>query len=112
MAREHTAATKPMLRQRTFLALFSGAVFDQISHSIGAIFTPLYLGTLGAGPALVGLVIGVTTFANPLIILSAGSLIERMPPRRLIVGTRIMAAGALLLAVVAQTWWQLAPALA
>jgi DHA1 family tetracycline resistance protein-like MFS transporter len=104
--------TTALLRQRTFLALFSGAVFDQISHSIGALFTPLYLGRLGAGPALVGIVIGVTTFANPLIILSAGSLIERVPPRRLIVSTRAMAAGALVLAVVAQTWWQLAPALA
>jgi MFS family permease len=101
-----------MLRQRTPRALFSGAVFDQISHSVGLIFTPIYLGTLGAGPALVGLVIGATTFANPLIILSAGSLIERVPPRRLIVATRIMVAAALLLAVVAQTWWQLAPALA
>lgn len=100
------------LRQRTFLALFGGALFDQISHSVGTIFTPLYLGALGAGPALVGLVIGVTTFANPLIILSAGSLIERVPVRRLIVATRVMVAGALLLAVLAQTWWQLAPALA
>ncbi|HUG13498.1 MAG TPA: MFS transporter [Thermomicrobiales bacterium] len=100
------------LRQRTPRALFTGAVFDQISHSVGLIFTPLYLGALGAGPALVGLVIGVTTFANPLIILSAGSLIERVSPRRLIVMTRVMVAAALLLAVVAQTWWQLAPALA
>lgn len=100
------------LRQRTFRALFSGAVFDQISHSVGVIFTPLYLGALGASPALVGMVIGVTTFANPIIILAGGSLIERVPPRRLIVATRVMVAAALLLAVVAQTWWQLAPALA
>ncbi len=100
------------LRPRTMRALFAGAVFDQISHSVGVIFTPLYLGALGAGPALVGVVIGVTTFANPLIILSAGSLVEQVPPRRLIVATRVMVATALLLAVIAQTWWQLAPALA
>jgi MFS family permease len=100
------------LRQRTFRALFSGTIFDQVSHSVGVIFTPLYLGALGAGPALVGLVIGLTTFANPLIILAAGSLIERVPPRQLIVATRVMVALALLLAGVAQTWWQLAPALA
>lgn len=100
------------MRQRTFRSLFSGAVFDQISHSVGVLFTPLYLGTLGAGPALVGFVIGVTTFANPLIILSAGGLIERVPPRRLIFLTRLMVSAALLLAVVSQTWWQLAPALA
>jgi hypothetical protein len=91
LVNERSATTSTsMLRQRTFQALFTGAVFDQISHSVGVIFTPLYLGALGAGPALVGFVIGVTTFANPLIILSAGSLIERVPPRRLIVATRGM----------------------
>ena len=35
------------LRPRTMRALFAGAPFDQISHSVGMIFTPLYLGTLG-----------------------------------------------------------------
>ncbi|RIK43525.1 MAG: hypothetical protein DCC58_09455 [Chloroflexi bacterium] len=108
-----TTAQQPvLLRQRTFRALFGGAAFDQISHSVAALFTPLYLGMLGAGPALVGFIIGVTSFANPVVILAAGMLIERVPPRRLIVATRLMVALALLLATVAQAWWQLAPALA
>lgn len=99
------------MRQRGFQALAGGACLDMISHAAATIFTPLYLGELGAGPAIVGLVIGLSAFAFPLVILAAGSLLERVPPRRLILWTRGIVAIGLLLAVVAQDWWQLAPAL-
>lgn len=103
--------TAPVLRQRGFQALFAGAVFDMVGHSIAGLFTPLYLGELGARPATVGLVIGLSAFAFPLVILAAGSLLERVPPRRLILGTRALVALGMLLASVAQEWWHMAPAL-
>jgi MFS family permease len=99
------------VHQRGFQVLFAGACLDMIAHSTSFIFTPLYLGELGAGTAVVGLVIGLSAFAFPVFILCAGSLLERVAPRRLIVATRGLVVVGLLVAIVASEWWQLAPGL-
>jgi MFS family permease len=99
------------LKTRGFAALFAGSFFDQTAHGVIVLFTPLYLGTLGAGPALTGVVIGLPAFAYPLIILVGSAVTEHVAPRRLIIATRGVVAVGLLGAAVARSWWQLAPAL-
>jgi MFS family permease len=97
-----------LLENRNIAALFGGLLSNQVSWGMNALFTPLFLDELGAGPTLIGITMGVPLFAQPLLILIAGSVAERVPPRRLMLATRVVVMLALVGALFSQTWWQLA----
>jgi predicted MFS family arabinose efflux permease len=91
--------------------LFGFVLLNQFSWGLSNTFTALYLTELGASPAVVGLMIGMTGFLPLGFLLLSGILIERFSPRLLVVAGRTCTTAGAFLYVLAQEWWQLFPAL-
>ncbi len=89
--------------------MFWGMFFNEAGIGIFITLWPLYIGSLGASPAQIGLIIGLWGFSRLLFLMPSGMLIERVPPKTLILGTRIGAILGFALLSIAQTWWQLFP---
>jgi MFS family permease len=89
--------------------MFWGMFFNEAGIGVFITLWPLYIASLGASPAQIGLVIGFWGFARLLALLPSGMLIERVPPKQLILGARLGAILGFALLAIAQDWWQLFP---
>lgn len=89
--------------------MFWGMFFNEAGIGIFITLWPLYIGSLGASPAQIGFVIGLWGFARLMFLLPSGFLIERVPPKTLILATRVGAILGFALLSIAQSWWQLFP---
>jgi MFS family permease len=96
---------------RNNLIIFWAMFFNEVSFGFYQTLAPLYIGSLGASPRLIGLVIGIQGLARLLFLAPAGVVADRVPLRRLIIGARTMTVIGLVLYGLAQTWWQLFPAI-
>lgn len=94
---------------RNNLVIFWAMFFNEVSFGFYQTLAPLYIGSLGASPRVIGLVIGIQGLARLLFLAPAGIVADRVPLRRLIVGARAMSVAGLLFYGLAQTWWQLFP---
>ncbi|MCX7624279.1 MAG: MFS transporter [Thermomicrobium sp.] len=92
--------------------LFVGSLLNE--GAIGFFFTlwPLYIASLGASPAEIGLVIGTAGVLRLLFLLPASWLVDRVPLRLLIAGMRAVAAVGFALCALALEWWHLFPGIA
>ena len=70
------------------LILFWGMLFNELSFGIYQVLLPLYIESLGASPALVGLVIGLQGGAPLIFLAPAGLIADRMSPRTPLRGAR------------------------
>lgn len=89
--------------------IFLGMIFNEGGLGVYMTLWPIYIASLGASPPQIGLIIGLLGFARLVFLAPSGMLSDRIPPRRLIVLARSMAALGLLLLAFAQTWWHLIP---
>ncbi len=70
---------------------------------------PLYIAALGANPAQIGVVMGLSGVLRLFGLMPSGMVSDRVPPRRLIVVARSLTATSMFLYGIAQSWWQLIP---
>jgi MFS family permease len=89
--------------------MFWGMFFNEAGIGVFITLWPLYIASLDASPSQIGLVIGVWGVARLLFLLPSGMLIERFPPRELILATRVSAILGFSFMALAQTWWHLFP---
>lgn len=89
--------------------MFWGMFFNEAGIGVFMTLWPLFIGSLDASPAQIGLVIGFWGFARLMFLLPSGFLIERVPPKTLILVTRVGAILGFALLSIAQTWWHLFP---
>jgi MFS family permease len=89
--------------------IFWGMFFNEAGIGIFMTLWPLYIASLGASPAQIGLVIGFWGFTRLLFLLPSGMLMERLPPKTLILSARMGAILGFLLLSLAQSWWHLLP---
>jgi MFS family permease len=97
--------------QGNALLIFWAMFCTQAAWGFSDRFRPLFVESLGAGPALVGIVIGSGELLRLLGLALAGPLNDRLPTRLLIAGGRGVIVVVPLIYVFAQEWWQLIPAL-
>lgn len=71
---------------------------------------PLYVAALGATPPQIGLVMAAMGISRLLALLPSGLIADKVPPRRMIVGGRLLTVLGMFLFAAAQSWWQLIPA--
>lgn len=93
------------------LILFWGMLFNELSFGFYQVLLPLYIESLGASPAIVGLVIGLQGVARLIFLAPAGMIADRMSPRTLIVGARSLSVIGIAAYGLAQEWWHLFPAI-
>lgn len=91
------------------LRLFVAMLFNEGAIGLYLTLWPLYIASLGASPAQIGLVMGYAGLIRLLCLLPSGVLNDRLPPRRIILVTRSLAAIGLVLCGLAQSWWHLLP---
>jgi MFS family permease len=89
--------------------MFWGMFFNEAGIGVFMTLWPLYIASLGASPAQIGLVIGLWGFARLLFLLPSGMLMERIPPKTLILAARMGAILGFALLAIAQSWWHLFP---
>lgn len=89
--------------------MFWGMFFNEAGIGVFMTLWPLFIGSLDASPAQIGFVIGFWGFARLGFLLPSGFLIERFPPKALILSTRIGAIIGFALISISQTWWHLLP---
>jgi len=91
--------------------IFLAMLFNEASFGFYQTLFPLYVEKLGASPGIIGLVIGLQSAVRLIFLAPAGMLADRVPLRRLIIGARSITILGALLYFMAQTWWQLIPAM-
>jgi MFS family permease len=96
---------------RNNLLIFWAMFFNEVSFGFYQTLAPLYIGSLGASPRVIGLVIGVQGLVRLLFLAPAGMAADRIPLRRLIVVARSTTVAGLVFYGLAQEWWQLFPAM-
>jgi MFS family permease len=89
--------------------MFWGMFFNEAGIGVFMTLWPLYIASLGATPAQIGLVIGFWGLSRLLFLLPSGMLMERIPPKTLVLGARLGAIIGFGLLAIAQSWWQLFP---
>jgi hypothetical protein len=67
---------------RTVLAIVAATFFSDLSHEMGTAVLPLYLATVGLGPAALGLIEGVGDFLLSLAKLAGGVVGHRVRAKR------------------------------
>lgn len=95
--------------ERNAALLFWGIFFLQASFGTSDRFKPLYIESLGARPALVGLILGVAEAIRLLFLIAAGPLSDRFSSR-LLINARWLAVANALVFLLALQWWHLFPA--
>ncbi|MEA2528100.1 MAG: hypothetical protein QOG89_3254 [Thermomicrobiales bacterium] len=95
--------------ERNAALLFWGVFFLQAAFGTSDRFKALYIESLGAKPALVGVLLGAGELIRLLFLVASGPLSDRISPR-LLINCRWLAVGNALLFLVAWHWWQLFPA--
>lgn len=95
---------------RNLAFLFWGLFFTQLAWGASDRFRPIFIESLGASTALVGVILGISELFRLVGLVLSGPLSDRASPRLLIGGGRsliILSAGTYL---VAQEYWHLFPA--
>lgn len=95
--------------ERNAALLFWAMFFLQGAFGVSDRFKALYVESLGAKPALVGVVLGVAEFIRLSFLIAAGPLSDRVSPR-LLINCRWLAVANALVYLFAWHWWQLFPA--
>ena len=85
--------------------IFWAALFDEGALGIYLIILPLYIASLGASPAQIGMVLGLTGLARIAMISGAGFITDRVPPRQLIAMTRGLAVIGIAILGLSTVWW-------
>jgi MFS family permease len=83
--------------------------FNEVSWGFIQTLTPLYIESLGASPAIVGLVIGIQGLVRLVFLAPAGILADKINIRKLIVGARTSTAVGILIFGLAPSWVWLFP---
>jgi MFS family permease len=89
--------------------MFWGMFFNEAGIGVFMTLWPLFISSLGATPAQIGFVIGFWGFARLGFLLPSGMLMERFPPKMLILATRMGAILGFALISLSQAWWHLFP---
>jgi MFS family permease len=89
--------------------MFWGMFFNEAGIGVFMTLWPLFISSLGATPAQIGFVIGFWGFARLAFLLPSGMLMEKIPPKRLILGARLGAILGFMLISISQEWWHLFP---
>jgi MFS family permease len=89
--------------------LFWAVFFLQAAFGTSDRFKALYIESLGAKPALVGVLLGVGEAIRLTFLIASGPLSDRISPR-LLINCRWLAVANALVFLVAWRWWQLFPA--
>ena len=89
--------------------IFLGMSLNEGAFGIYQTLWPLYIAALGANPAQIGIVIGLSGILRLFALMPSGIVADRVPPRTLIVTARSLTATSMFLYGVARGWWQLIP---
>ncbi len=95
--------------QRNAALLFWAMFFLQAAFGTSDRFKTLYIESLGATPALVGLLLGLAEAIRLLFLVASGPLSDRVSPR-LLINTRWLSVINALFFLLASHWWMLIPA--
>jgi hypothetical protein len=95
--------------QRNAALLFWGMFFLQAAFGASDRFKTLYIESLGAKPAMVGLLLGAAEAIRLTFLIAAGPLSDRFPARILLL-TRWFSVANALVFLAATQWWMLFPA--
>ncbi len=95
--------------ERNAALLFWAMFFLQAAFGFSDRFKALYIESLGARPALVGVILGAAEFIRLSFLIAAGPLSDRISPR-LLINCRWLAVANALVYLLAWQWWQLFPA--
>ncbi|MGH3115541.1 MAG: MFS transporter [Gaiellales bacterium] len=91
-----------MLRQRDYGLFWLGESINRLGTAVVGVVLPLFaLNALHAGPVSIGLLTAAAWTPWLLIGLPAGALVDRMPPRPVLVGASAVSAGVLIALTVA-----------
>jgi MFS family permease len=93
------------------LILFWGMFFNEVTWGFVQTLTPLYIESLGASPAVVGMVIGIQGLIRIVFLAPAGMLADRISMRTLIVIARSCTMLGVLMFGIAPSWPWLFPAI-
>jgi MFS family permease len=89
--------------------MFWGMFFNEAGIGVFMTLWPLFISSLGATPAQIGFVIGFWGFARLTFLLPSGMLMEKIPPKKMILGARLGAILGFALISISQEWWHLFP---
>lgn len=89
--------------------LFWAMFFLQAAFGTSDRFKTLYIESIGAKPALVGVILGVAEAIRLFFLIASGPLSDRFSPR-LLINCRWLAVANALVFLLAVHWWQLFPA--
>jgi MFS family permease len=95
--------------QRNAALLFWAMFFLQAAFGASDRFKTLYIESLGAKPALIGLLLGIAEAIRLLFLIAAGPLSDRVSPR-LLINMRWLSLVNALVFLMATHWWMLFPA--
>jgi MFS transporter, DHA1 family, multidrug resistance protein len=95
--------------ERNAALLFWGIFFLQAAFGTSDRFKALYIESLGAKPALVGVILGVAESIRLTFLIAAGPLSDRLSSR-LLINSRWLAVANALVFLLAMQWWHLFPA--
>jgi MFS family permease len=85
--------------------IFWAALFDEGALGIYLIILPLYIASLGATPAQIGMALGLTGLARIAMISFSGTITDRIPPRQLIALTRGLSVIGIAMLGLSTSWW-------
>jgi predicted MFS family arabinose efflux permease len=95
--------------ERNAALLFWAMFFLQAAFGTSDRFKALYIESLGARPALVGVILGIAELIRLLFLVASGPLSDRLSPR-LLINCRWLAVANALVYLLAWQWWVLFPA--
>jgi MFS family permease len=95
--------------QRNAALLFWAMFFLQAAFGASDRFKTLYIESLGARPALVGLLLGIAEAIRLVFLIAAGPLSDRVSPR-ILINMRWLSLANALVFLAATQWWMLFPA--
>ncbi|HET7923078.1 MAG TPA: MFS transporter [Gammaproteobacteria bacterium] len=100
---QQTTARPSLFANRDFSLLFGGSSISALGDQFTLVALPWLVLKLTGNPAALGLVLAVMALPRALFILIGGALVDRMSPRRVLLGSR--AVNAALITVLAVLVW-------
>jgi len=96
---------------RDIALLVWGMVVWDLGFGLYSNLWPLFIEDLGATPAQIGIIIGLSGFARLAIMLPSGIAADRYSRRFMIWGATALSVPSVLIYLISQTWWHLIPGL-
>ncbi len=97
--------TYPSVFNRSIVSMLVMVVFVGLGEKMAERFIPLYLGALGAGPAIMGALNGFDNILSALYSYPGGWISDRFGHRRALMFFTLAAAFGFLIVVLVKTWW-------